>query len=226
MASAPVFISVVKREFRHPYTAATKAAVFGEAQELIRTVFLLIDISVRPSNLREPGSISFEIEETPGEYIVRVRGVPRIVTHAITVFGGVDGWTEERRRVTMVLATEVRPIPRRASASFAAERTSAAAASEGPVAADAAAAVRFVGSAGNRPGVPLKNARATVRASRSRLEIFAEERRLSIPVAREALRLLNNYYIELKSQGHLPRDAMALANGRLDEFIRTARALK
>jgi hypothetical protein len=222
MASAPVFISVVKREFRHPYTGDTKAKVLEEAQELIRTVFLLIDTSVRPSNLREPGSISFEIEETPGEYIVRVRGVPRLVAHAITVFGRVAGWTEERRRVTMVLATEVRPIPPRASASFAAERASAAAASEGPVAADAGSAVRFIGSAGNRPGVPLKNARTTVRARRSRLEIFAEERRLSIPVAREALRLLNNYYNELKSQGHLPRRTAALAESRLDEFIRRA----
>ena len=203
-----------------------KAAVLEEAQELIRTVFLLIDISVRPSNLREPGSISFEIEEAPGEYIVRVRGIPRLLVHAITVFRGIDGWTEERKRVTMVLATEVRPIPHRASATFAAERASAAAAAEGPVAVDAAAAVRFVGPEGNRPGHKLKKARKTVRAQRSRLEIFAEERRLSIPVAREALRLLNNYYIELKSQGHMPRDAMALANGRLDEFIRTARALK
>lgn len=223
MASVPVFISVVKREFRHPYTAATKATVLEEARELIRNVFMRIDIAVRPSNLHEPGSISFEIEEAPGEYIVRVRGIPRLVAYATTVFGGIDGWTEERKRVTMVLATEVRPIPHRASASFAAERRSAAAASEGPVAADAGSAVRFVGSAGNRPGVPLKNARTTVRARRSRLEIFAEERRVSIPVAREALRLLNNYYIELKAQGHLPRYAAALANGRLDEFIRRAR---
>lgn len=226
MASAPVFISVVKREFRHPYTAATKAAVLEEAQELIRTVFLRIDISVRPSNLHEPGSISFEIEEAPGEYIVRVRGVPRLVTHATTVFGGIDGWTEERRRVAMLLATSERPIPPRASASFAAERASAAAATEGPVAVGAAAAARFVGSEGNRPGRNLKKARKTVRARRSRLEIFAEERRLSIPVAREALRLLNNYYIELKAQGHLPRYATALANGQLDEFIRRARETK
>jgi hypothetical protein len=230
MASAvsePIFISVVKREYRHPYTAATKDAILEEARELIRMIFLLIDISVRPSNLHEPGSISFEIEETVGEYIVRVRGVPRLVAHATAIFGGVAGWTGERKRVTMVLATAERPIPPRASASFAAERRSAAAAAEGPVAAAAASAVRFVGSEGNRPGPPLKNnARATVRARRPRLEQFAEERGLTIPVAGEALRLLNNFYNTLKLQGYLPRDAAVIADRRLDEFISIARATK
>jgi len=223
MASAPVFISVVKREFRHSYTAATKAAVLEEAQELIRTVCLLIDISVRPSNLREPGSISFEIEEAPGEYIVRVRGVPRLVVHAITVFGRVDGWTEERRRVAMVLATEIRTIPHNKSKLYLAESARANAGRRRPVSTAAATALPiFTRDKPNRPGNSLKDGDTPVPARRSDLEIFAEERGLSISIAGPVMRQWNNVVKNLKSQGYSQRHAEAAADGLIPEFIRRA----
>lgn len=221
MASAPVFISVVKREFRHPYTAATKAAVLEEAQELIRTVFLLIDISVRPSNLHEPGSISFEIEEAPGEYIVRVRGIPRLVTHAITVFRGIDGWTEERRRVAMLLSTEIRTIPHNQSNLYLAESARASTGRRRPVSTAAATALPvFTRVEANRPGHLLPNVNKTVK--RTRLETFAKERGLSISVAGQVIREWGHVVNRLIAQGYSQSHAKAAADGLIPEFIRRA----
>jgi len=211
---APIFISVVKREFRHPYTAATKAAVLEEAQELIRTCFLLIDMSVLPRNLREPGSISFEIEEMPAEYIVRVRGVPRLVEYAGQVFDIIEGWAETEKRVTLKVATTERPIASRSTNAYRAERARASAASAGPVAAGNAGAV-FVGAAGNRPGLPLKYARRTNRAVRTNLGEFAATRGLTLPVAKAIWPLWKEVRAEYLAAGSQQIEADVLADNRL-----------
>lgn len=189
MSAAPIFISQVKREFRHPYTASTKARIIDEAQELVRTTFLLIDHSFRPN--AEPGTISFEIEEGARDCIVRVRGIPRLVQHAVTVFGSVAGWTGERRRVTVLATTGI------------SHRSNAAATA---AAAPAAAAM------GNRPG-RFKKTRVTHRAPvKPRLTKIAEELEKPVHEVKPILQRYNAYYASLQDRGFMPRDARVLAD--------------
>jgi hypothetical protein len=127
----------------------------------------------------------------------------------------------------MVLATEIRTIPHNKSKLYLAESARANAGRRRPVSTAAATALPiFTRDKPNRPGNSLKDGDTPVPARRSDLELFAEERGLSILVAREALRLWNNFYNTLKSQGYLPRHAAVIADSRLDEFIRIAIAKK
>ena len=171
---------MVKREFQHPYTTETKAAVIDEANELVRVSFLLIEHSA-PS-LAPTGTIGFEVEEEARVCIVRIRGDPTLVRRSAAIFSSIDGWTEQRRRVTMRATTNIRTIP---------------------------SGIGVV--ARNHPG-PLAAPRTTVRASVPRLSAVAHRLGRPVAEVKPALQQYNAYYKDLQMRGFMPRNARVLAD--------------